>query len=124
MDFPRGGMQCASYLMYLVYLMVLRNPIGLTFLGRFNQVASFFLLLFPLSIGIGDYPLQHVDVDRVLKLVAQFLLICVYIFRPDGNLLHTLSAFFYNFSLYFPDSRNWDFRTFHDFAESTGSQTG
>jgi len=67
------------YLMYLVYLMVLRNPIGLTFLGRFNQVASFFLLLFPLSIGIGITRSNIVDVDRVLKLVAQFLLICVYI---------------------------------------------
>ncbi len=67
------------YLMYLVYLMVLRNPIGLTFLGRFNQVASFFLLLFPLSIGIGITRSNIVDVDRVLKLVAQFLLICVYL---------------------------------------------
>jgi two-component sensor histidine kinase len=66
------------YLMYLIYLMVLRNYIGLTFLARFNQIASFFLLLFPLSTGIGITRSNFVDVDQVLKLAVRFLLICLF----------------------------------------------
>jgi two-component sensor histidine kinase len=69
------GASCSvvPYLFYLIYVMVLRNYIGYSTIARLNQTASFFLLLFPLSVGIGMTRTHLIDVDWLLKHLFIFL---------------------------------------------------
>ncbi len=98
------GASCSvvPYLFYLIYVMVLRNYIGYSTIARLNQTASFFLLLFPLSVGIGMTRTHLIDVDWLLKhlfiflffglLFPGLLMLFFVIFQERSPLLFFLSA--------------------------------
>ncbi len=63
----------APYGFYLVSILVRGSFIEQSYTGVFNQVSSFFLLLFPVSIGVGLTRFDVLDVDELTARIITYV---------------------------------------------------